>query len=231
MRWQILDRINQVNTWFGNASGILTNAMNLATQAQAIYNNDNIRSMREQLIARGFNPAQAWPAVLARAMKDKSLLSANIMNLQADYNKTLSNLETQRTQLEDSVRAAGIENDKWVIDKQNEITRQIQDLRTMYENNVMKNNDKYVLQPQLDVFSWNFQAELQTIAAQKELEFADSSPAAKIYQAAKIFGSDWAYVSPSILSLAQTLPFGEFLTKAGESIKNGKIQATNATQN
>lgn len=230
LRQQTLDRITQVNNWFQAASKFITDGSELATKAQAIYNNDNIRSMRESLIARWFSSAKAGPAVMAKAMKDKAILSANIMNLQADYNKTLANLETQRTQLEDTVRASWIENDKWVIDRKNEITRQIQDLRTSFENNVIKNNDRYILQPQIDVFSWNFQAELQNIAKQKEIEFANSSPEAKIFQAAKTFWADWAYVSPAVVAQSTSLPFGTFLTKAWESIKNNKIAAQNAVK-
>lgn len=214
LRDQTKERIQQVNSGFAKASNIITTASDLASKAQAIYSNDNIRAMKEQTMAKGFSPAKANVAVAFRAMKDKALLSAEIMKVQSEYNNTLAQLETQRTQLEDSIRASGIENDKWIIDRKNDIVKQIQALRENYQAQVIANTNNYVMKPMLDIMSTTRQAQLNTLAEKYADQYNNSSPERKIIAASTMFGTDWAYVDNDIAAKASNMTFGQLLTYA-----------------
>lgn len=222
LKWQVAERIQKLNEWFHNAANNLKAAADLEKRAQAIYSNENVRQMREMLIQRWYNPAKAAPAVVFKAMKDRAKISADVYKIQSEFEKTLANLEAQRTQLEDQIRREWMETDKWIIDKHAEITNQIQNLRKIYEDRVINNTDRYIMKPMIDIMSSNWQVELQQIAKEKEAQLLNANPTVKIMEASKIFWSDWAYVDSSVLRYANW-NWQTFLTKAAESIRKNKI--------
>ena len=154
-------------------------------------------------------------------------MSAEIYKLQADQEKTLATLETQRTQLVDGIKAAWIEADQWTYQQLNEITKQIENLRNNYDTQKMNVLWQYTLKPMLDVMSWQFEADFQNIVAKYQDTFLNANPSQKIVAAAKIFSNDWVYVSAAVALSANNLakPFWEYLALCAESIRTNKIAA------
>lgn len=218
---QITDRLNMLSTSFTNAADNLKAAWLLEKKAQAIYSNENIRNMREQLVSKWFDVSKAGPAVFFKAMKDRATMSAEIMKLQADQEKTLANLETTKAQLVDGIKAAGMEADKWTFDAVNNITKQIQTLKDTYDIAVATNIQNYVMKPMLDVFSGQRQAELANVTAKYQAQYLNANPSEKMVAAAKIYGSEWAYVDSRIMQYVNQ-PFGAFLAAIAPIIRENK---------
>lgn len=226
-QWQITDRLTSMNTAFQTAAWNLKAAWDLEKKAQAIYSNENIAKMNQQLQQKWFDVSKAWPAVFFKAMKDRAQMSAEIYKLQADQEKTLATLETQRAQLVDGIKAAWMEADQWTYQQLNEITKQIENLRNNYDTQKMNVLWQYTLKPMLDVMSWQFEADFQNIVAKYQDTFLNANPSQKIVAAAKIFSNDWVYVSAAVALSANNLakPFWEYLALCAESIRTNKIAA------
>lgn len=220
----ISDRLTSMNTAFQSAAGNLQAAWELERKAQAIYSNENINQMKQQLISKGFDASKAWPAVFFKAMQDRAKMSAEIYKLMADEEKTLATLETQRAQLVDGIKAAGLEADQWVFSQLNEITKQIENLRTTYDTQRMNVLWQYTLAPMLDVMSNQFQADFQNIVDKYQEQFLNANPSQKIVAAARIFSNDRVYVSQTV-AMNTSGTFGEYLARCAESIRVNKLAA------
>ena len=223
----ISDRLTLMNQAFQTAAGSLQAAWELERKAQAIYSNENINQMKQQLISQGFDASKAWPAVFFKAMKDRAQMSAEIYKLQADQEKTLATLETQRAQLVDGIKAAWLESDQWVFQQVNDLTKQIETLRNNYDLQRINVLWQYTLQPMLDVMSAQFQADLQNITDKYQEQFLNANPSQKIVAMWRFFGSDRVYVDSSVAlnSNNLSLPFWQYIALCAESIRINKIAA------
>src|SRR3990172_2841477 len=101
--------------------------------------------MKQQLISKGFDVGKAGPAVFFKAMKDRALLSAEVMKIQADQEKTLADLESKRAQFVDTIKASGLEADKRVFDQTNALNKQIETLKNNYDVQKLQNTQNYVM--------------------------------------------------------------------------------------
>jgi hypothetical protein len=224
---QIADRIASLNESFQNAWDFLKAWADLEAKAQAIYSNENINNMKQQLISKWFDVGKAWPAVFFKAMKDRASLSAEIYKIQADEQKTLADLESKRGQFIDSIKAAGMEADQWVFQQVNELTKQIETLRNNYDAARIQNESNFIMKPLIDVLSLQRQADLQNIIQKYQTQYLNANPSEKIVAAAKIFGSDWSYVQASV-AMNTSWTFGEYLARCAESIREWKIAEAGA---
>jgi hypothetical protein len=86
-------------------------------------------------------------------MKDRASLSAEVMKIQADQEKTIAGLLLTKTQMQDAIRASGMEADKRIFDEVNNITAKIQAIKETADLQRATNEQNYVMKPLLDVFS------------------------------------------------------------------------------
>ena len=217
----ITTRVNELNTGFTNAQNALKSSWELQKKAQAIYSNDNIRNMKEQLMSKGFDVSKAGPAVFFKAMKDRATMSADIMKLQADEEKTIAGLLQTQAQMKDAIRASGMEADKRIFDASNAITAKIQAIKDAADLTRATNTQNYVMKPILDVFAGTLQIDLQNMASKYEQQMVDANPSLKLVAAAKLFGTDFAFADNSIVWKA-SLPRWEFLTAVANIIRINK---------
>lgn len=224
---QIQERITSMNESFQTAWNMLKAAGELDAKAQAIYSNEAIANMRQQLQAKWFDASKAGPAVFFKAMKDRAGLSAEIFKLQADQQKTLADLETKRSQLVDGIKAAGIENEQWVFQQVNELNKQIESLRNNYDQARIANQSNFIMKPLLDVLSAQRQADFNNIVSKYQNQYLTANPSEKIVAAAKIYGSDWAYVASNV-AMNTSGTFGEYLARCADSIRAGKLAEAEA---
>jgi len=218
----ITDRLTSMNSAFSNAANNLRAAWDLERKAQAIYSNENINNMKQQLVSKWFDTSKAWPAVFFKAMKDRAQMSADIYKLQADQEKTLANLESQRAQLVDNIKKAWLEADQWVFWELKNITQQIQNVRDNYNKQKISALENYTLQPMLNVFNANYQADLQNITDKYQEQFLNANPSQKVVAAARVFWSDWAYVEANV-AMNTSWSFGDYLSRCAQSIREWKI--------
>lgn len=224
----IADRITSLNSSFASATSNLKAAWELERKAQAIYSNENINNMKDQLVAKWFDAGKAWPAVFFKAMKDRATISAEIYKLQADQEKTLADLETKRWQLVDSIKASWLAADQWVFEQVNELTKQMETLRNNYDTQRIALADKYTVTPMINIMNSQREADLQNLADKYNEQFLNANPSQKIVAAARIYWSDWAYVS-SAVALNTSWTFGEYLWRCADSIREWKIAEASAS--
>lgn len=219
---QIADRITSLNQSFQTAWGFLQAWADLQSKAQAIYSNQNINNMKQQLVSKWFDIGKAAPAVFFQAMKDRANLSAEIYKIQADEQKTLADLESKRGQLVDWIKAAGIEADQWVFSQVQELNKQITTLRNNYDAAKIANESNFIMKPLLDVLSNQRQADMQNLIDKYQEQYLNANPSQKIVAVGKLLGDSWAYVD-SAVALDTHWTFWEYFARCAWSAREWKI--------
>lgn len=217
----ITTRVAELIAWINTARDSLKAAGDLEKRAQAIYSNENIRNMREQLVSKWFDVSKAGPAVFYQAMKARATMAADIMKIQADQEKTIAQLEVTSAQMKDAIRASGMEADKWLFDAANAITAKIQAIKEQADLTRATNTQNYVMKPMLDIFSWTREIELQNLAAKYQAQYVNANSSEKLVAAQKIFGSEFAYIDSSIMQHLNE-PFGVFLVSVANILRANK---------
>ena len=223
---EIEDRINTMNSTFNNIKWNMDAATELQQKAQRIYSNQNIEKMNQQLRQMWYNAGAAAPAVYYQVTKQMADVAIEYYKLAAEEQASLAELETQRAQLIDNIKAAWIEADQRSKNMLNEIEKQIQTIR---DNLFTQSSDilwKYTLQPMLDVMSNQLELDAQNIADLYQGKFLSTRPEMKMIAASRIFGSDWYYVDPSVaMNYNWYWTFGEYLIACANTIKRNKVTA------
>lgn len=221
---EIEDRITTMNNTFNNVKWNMDAATELQQKAQRIYSNQNIEKMNQQLRQMWYNTVAAAPAVYYQATKQMANVAIEYYKLKAEEEASLAELETQRAQLIDNIKAAWIEADQWSKNMINEIEKQIQTVR---DNFVKQASDilwKYTLQPMLDVMSEQIEIDAQNIANLYDSKFVAAHPEMAQAIWLRTYGTDWYYVDPSIaMNYNWYSDLYTYLVACAESIRRNKV--------